>query len=133
MIFVIFLFYFTVFSLWRCRLSTHVRQRLKAEFHGRIDAVSKLTDKVWIVSFTPRCPSSPGCVNDNPTLVAPGVNLRYTDVISGQETRIKYVVYGSLWPRKGSTPKNVVKLCRTDVTHVAVLCLYVDLDCRDSQ
>ena len=71
--------------------------------------VSKLTDKVWVVSFTPRCPSSPGCVNDNPTLVAPGVNLRYTDVISGQETRIKYVVYGSLWPGKGSTPKNVVK------------------------
>ena len=66
--------------------------------------VSKLTDKVWVVSFTPRCPSSPGCVNDNP-----GVNLRYTDVISGQETRIKYIVYGSLWPRNGSTPQNVVK------------------------
>lgn len=109
MIFVIFLFYFTVFSLWDCRLSLDVCRRLEAEFPGRIYVVSKLTDKVWVVSFTPRCPSSPGCVNDNPTLVAPGVNLRYTDVISGQETRIKYVVYGSLWPRKGSTPKNVVK------------------------
>ena len=57
--------------------------------------VSKLTDKVWVVSFTFRCPSSPGCVNDNPTLEAPGVNLRYTDIMSRQETRIKYIVYGS--------------------------------------
>ena len=92
MIFVIFLFYVTVFSLTYCRLSTGVRRRLKDEFGRRIYVVSKLTDKVWVVSFTPRCPSSPGCVNDNPTLVAPGVNLRYTNVILGQETRIKYVV-----------------------------------------
>ena len=131
MFFVIFLFYFTVFSLYRCRMSEDVRRRLKDEFGWRIGVVSKLTDKVWVVSFTTRWPSSPGCVNNNPTLVAPGVNLRYTNVISGQETRIKYVVYGSLWPRNGSTPKNIVKWFRTDVTHVAVLCHYVDLDCRD--
>ena len=49
MIFVVFLFYFTVFSLGDCRLSPDVKDRLRDEFPRRIYVVSKLTDKVWVV------------------------------------------------------------------------------------
>ena len=67
---VIFLFYFTVFSIHWCRLPPGICRGLEREFDDRIHVVSKLTDKVWVVIFTLCCPSSPGCVNQNPTLVA---------------------------------------------------------------
>ena len=59
-------FYFTLFSRTD-RLSCDIRERLKEKYGRRIKLlVSKFTNKV--VSFTPRCPSSSGCVSENPTL-----------------------------------------------------------------